>query len=88
MSARSQDTACDGEQITGKEESVHIGTNNAEREGTMAIVKKNQRLLKRTKQASVGQIILSEILPETSTHDNTQSVNCDCGESHAMAHLV
>ena len=42
---------------------VHIGSNNADKEGTTAIVKKYRNLLKKTKQASVGQIILSEILP-------------------------
>ena len=42
---------------------VHVGTNNADREGTTAIVKKYRDLLKRTKQARVGQIILSGILP-------------------------
>ena len=42
---------------------VHVGTNNADREGTTAIVKKYRDLLKRTNQASVGQIILSGILP-------------------------
>ena len=42
---------------------VHVGMNNADREGTTAIVKKYRDLLKRTKQARVGQIILSGILP-------------------------
>ena len=42
---------------------VHVGTNNADKEGTSAIVKKYRDLLKRTKQARVGQIILSGILP-------------------------
>ena len=42
---------------------VHVGTNNADREGTMDIVKKYRNLPKRTKQARVGQIILSGILP-------------------------
>ena len=35
---------------------VHIGTNNADKEGT-AIVQKYRNLLKKTKQARVGQII-------------------------------
>ena len=50
---------------TGRGESilVHAGTDNADREGTTAIVKKYGNLLKRTKQAGVGQIILSGILP-------------------------
>ena len=42
---------------------VHIGTNNADKEGTTAIVKKYRNLLKKTKEARVGQIILSGILP-------------------------
>ena len=42
---------------------VHIGTNNADREGTTVIVKKYRNILKRTKQARVGQLILSGILP-------------------------
>ena len=42
---------------------VHVGTNNADKEGTTTIVKKYRDLLKRTKQARLGQIILSGILP-------------------------
>ena len=42
---------------------VHIGTNNADKEGTTAIVKKCRNLLKKMKEARVGQIILSGILP-------------------------
>ena len=42
---------------------IHIGTNNADKEGTTAIVEKYRSLLKKTKQARVGQIILSGILP-------------------------
>ena len=42
---------------------IHIGTNNADKEGTTAIVEKYMSLLKKTKQARVGQIILSEIWP-------------------------
>ena len=42
---------------------VHIGTNNADKEGTTTIVEKYRNLLKKTKQARVGQIILSGILP-------------------------
>ena len=41
---------------------VHIGTNNADKEGTTAIVDKYRNLLKKTNQARVGQIILSGIL--------------------------
>ena len=40
---------------------VHVGTNNAAKEGTTAIVEKYRDLL--TKQARVGQIIISGILP-------------------------
>ena len=39
----------------------HIGTNNAEKEGTTAIVEKYRKRMKKTKQARVGQIILSGI---------------------------
>ena len=42
---------------------VHIGTNNADKEGTTAIVEKYRNLLKKTKQARTGQLILSGILP-------------------------
>ena len=42
---------------------VHIGTNNTDKEGTTAIVEKYRKLLKKTKQARLGQIILSQILP-------------------------
>ena len=42
---------------------VRIGTNNAQRIGATAIVKKYRNLLKRTKQARFGQIIMSGILP-------------------------
>ena len=42
---------------------VHVGTNNADKEGTTAIVEKYRDLLKKTMQARVGQIIISGILP-------------------------
>ena len=42
---------------------VHIGKNNAVKEGTTAIVEKYINLLRKRKQARVGQIILSGILP-------------------------
>ena len=42
---------------------VHIGTNNADKEGTTAILEKYRNLLKKTKQARIGHIILSGILP-------------------------
>ena len=42
---------------------VHVGTNNTDKEGTTAIVEKYRRLLRKTKQARLGQIILSGILP-------------------------
>ncbi len=40
---------------------VHIGTNNADKEGTTAILEKYGNLLKKRKQARIGQIILSGI---------------------------
>ena len=42
---------------------VHVGTNNTDKEGTTATVEKYKNLLKKTKQARAGQIILSGILP-------------------------
>ena len=42
---------------------VHIGTNNADKEGTTAIVDKYMKLLKKTEAARVEQIILSGTLP-------------------------
>ena len=42
---------------------VHVGTNNTDKEGTTAIVEKYRKLPKKTKQARLGQIILSGILP-------------------------
>ena len=42
---------------------VHVGTNNAEKEGTSAIVGKYRRLIKTLNEARVGQIVLSGILP-------------------------
>ena len=42
---------------------VHVGTNNTDKEGTTAIVEKYWKLLKKTKQARMGQIIISGILP-------------------------
>ena len=40
---------------------MHVGTNNAEKEGTSAIVSK-YRLVKTLKDARVGQIVLSGVL--------------------------
>ena len=42
---------------------VHVGTNNADKERTTAIVEKYDNLLKMTKQARAGQILFSGILP-------------------------
>ena len=42
---------------------VHVGMNDADKEGTKAILKKFRNLLKKTMQARVGQMILSGILP-------------------------
>ena len=42
---------------------VHVGTNNADKEGTTSIIEKYRNLLKKMKQARVEQIILSGILP-------------------------
>ena len=43
--------------------SVHVGTNNVEREGTTAIVRKYRQLVRTLKQTRVEQVILSGILP-------------------------
>ena len=42
---------------------VHVGTNNVEREGTTAIVRKYRNLVRTLKQTWVEQVILSGILP-------------------------
>ena len=42
---------------------VHIGTNDIEREGTTAIVRKYRNLVRTLKQTQVEQVILSGILP-------------------------
>ena len=41
---------------------VYVGTNNTDKEGTTAIVEIYRRLLKKTKQTRLGQVILSGIL--------------------------
>ena len=41
---------------------VHVGTNNVEREGTTAIVRKYRQLVRTLKQTRVEQVILSGIL--------------------------
>ena len=42
---------------------VHVGTNNIEKEGTTAIVRKYRQLVRTLKQTRVEQVILSGILP-------------------------
>ena len=42
---------------------VHVGTNKTDKEGTTPIVDNYRKLLKKTKEARVEQIILSVILP-------------------------
>ena len=42
---------------------VHVGTNNVERKGTTAIVRKYRQLVRTLKQTRVEQVILSGILP-------------------------
>ena len=42
---------------------VHVGTNNVEREGTTAIVRKYRQFVRTLKQTRVEQVILSGILP-------------------------
>ena len=48
---------------TGGAVLVHVRTNNAEKEGTLAIVGKYRRSVKTLKEAQIGQIVLSGILP-------------------------
>ena len=48
---------------TGVAALVHVGTNNAEKEGTSVIVGKYRMLIKTIKEARVGQIVVSGILP-------------------------
>ena len=40
---------------------VHVGTNNAEKEGTSTVVSKYRRLVKTHKEARIGQIVLDYI---------------------------
>ena len=61
MFTGSKDRACDRE--SREDHGKRKGTNNADKEGTTAIVDKYRKLLKKTKDASVGQIIMSGILP-------------------------
>ena len=44
---------------------VHVGTNNVEREGTTALVRKYRNLVRTLKQTRVEQVMLSGILPVT-----------------------
>ena len=65
----SKNRACDREGRAGHGEEMEgpylytSGRNNADKEGTTAIVDKYRKLLKKTKEARVEQIILSGILP-------------------------
>ena len=60
---------------TGGAVLVHIGTNNAEREGTSAIVGKYRRLVKTLNEPRIGQIVLSGILPVMGGRDEEHN-NC------------
>ena len=42
---------------------VHVGTNNIEREGTTAILRKYRQLVRTLKQTGLKQVILSGIVP-------------------------
>ena len=48
---------------TGGAVLFHVGTNNAEKEGTSATVGKYRSLVKTLKDARIGEIVLSGILP-------------------------
>ena len=68
MFTGSKNRACDGESRVDHVKMiwrVHTGTRRDEQhgEGTTEIVEKYRNLLKNTKQARAGQIILSGILP-------------------------
>ncbi|KAK2165730.1 hypothetical protein NP493_1353g00005 [Ridgeia piscesae] len=54
---------------------VHVGTNNADRDGTTRIVKRYRVLVETLKKTRVEQIILSEILPVTRGR-GTPYINC------------
>ena len=47
----------------GGSDQVHVGTNNAEREGTIAIVKRYDQFVRTHKQTRVEQILILGILP-------------------------
>ena len=84
MFTGSKNRACDRErveQIMGRGNGgsilVHIGTNNADEEGTTAIVEKYRNLPKKTKkQARFGQIILSGILPVFGNISKDTGIRC------------
>ena len=46
---------------------VHVATNNIQREGTTAIIRKYRKLVRTLKQTRVEQVILSGILPVIGT---------------------
>ena len=60
-----EDVAEKAGQVMGGAVLAHVGTNNAEKEETSVIVGKYGRLIKTLKEARVGQIVLSGILPVT-----------------------
>ncbi len=64
---------------------VHIGTNNADKAGTTAKVEKYRNVLKKTKQARVGQIVLSGILPIFA--NRIQEFEADCSQRDGEAAL-
>ena len=49
---------------------VHVWTNNVEREGTTAIVRKYRNLVRTLKQTRVEQVIMSGILPVIGRRDH------------------
>ena len=54
---------------------VHVGTNNVEREGTTAIVRKYRNLVRTLKQTRVEQVILSGILPVIGRNCRGMAIN-------------
>ena len=60
ITERVENIVCSGK---GGSVLVHVWTNNVEREGTTAIVRKYKNLVRTLKQTRVEQVILSGILP-------------------------
>ena len=60
ITERVENIVCSGKGGSGL---VHVGTNNVEREGSNAIVRKYRNLVRTLKQTRFEQVMLSGILP-------------------------